>query len=123
MNEKIFEVLQTLEHGETLLPCGIGNYYVSNHGRVWNGNTGQFLTPETTHHNYLRAHMSVHGEQCHKYVHELVAMAFLPRPRGSTEIHHIDGNKQNNNADNLMYVNRRQHRSLHKVMRAGGCAA
>ena len=124
MNKNFFDVLQTMEHGETLLPSGYKYYYVSNYGRVWSERTGQFLTPETTHHNYLRVHMSINGVRINKYVHELVADTYTVRPRGSTEIHHIDGDKQNNKASNLMYVNRTQHRALHKQMQAArGCAA
>lgn len=120
----IDEVLQALEHGEIMLPCGYGKYYVSNYGRVWNGRTGHFLKPEITHHNYLRVHMSINGVRVNKYVHKLVADIFTIKPRGSTEIHHIDGDKHNNRASNLMSVTRQQHRALHKDMKVQrGCAA
>jgi hypothetical protein len=34
-------------------------------------------------------------------IHRLVAKAFVPNPNNFTQINHIDGNKQNNNASNL----------------------
>ena len=45
---------------------------------------------------------SGHGKYRTEYVHRLVALTFLENKNGYTYVHHIDGDKHNNNADNLM---------------------
>lgn len=42
------------------------------------------------------------------YIHRLVAEAFIPNPHNYKEINHIDGNKENNNAENLEWCSRKQ---------------
>lgn len=47
-------------------------------------------------------------------VHRLVAQAFVPNPNNLKEVNHIDGNRLNNNADNLEWCTSRQN-MLHSV--------
>lgn len=39
-----------------------------------------------------------------RYVHQLVAQAFVDNPQGHSEVHHKDYDKQNNSADNLEWI-------------------
>lgn len=43
-----------------------------------------------------------------KKIHRLVAQMFIPNPENKPEIDHIDGNPQNNNVENLQWVNRKE---------------
>lgn len=53
---------------------------------------------------YLRA--TIFGKD--KYVHRLVAYYFVENPNKYKEVNHIDGNKENNCADNLEWCTRSQ---------------
>jgi len=43
-----------------------------------------------------------------KTVARLVALAFVENPDNKSEVHHIDHNPENNNADNLAWVSRKE---------------
>lgn len=42
-------------------------------------------------------------------VHRLVATVFIPNPDNLPEVHHIDGDRENNNVSNLMWISKAEH--------------
>lgn len=48
------------------------------------------------------------GKVSHKYIHTMVAEAFLDRGPDHTEVNHIDANKSNNIASNLEWCTRKE---------------
>lgn len=47
-------------------------------------------------------------KRINRLVHRYVAKAFVSNPYGYSEVNHIDGNKENNNADNLEWCTRQE---------------
>ena len=80
------------------------NYLVSSKGFVIN-NRGLRLKPSIDKRGYLRVSLSISGITKHFRIHRLVALMFIPNPFNLPQVNHIDGNKNNNNVDNLEWVN------------------
>ncbi|MCQ2608556.1 MAG: NUMOD4 motif-containing HNH endonuclease [Bacteroidales bacterium] len=74
-------------------------YMVSNLGKV--KSKYKILTTTDNGHGYLTVMMSIKNQQFRRYVHRLVAKAFIPNPNKFPQINHKDGNKSNNSIDNL----------------------
>lgn len=57
---------------------------------------------------YLRTSLCKNGKLKTHNIHRLVAEAFIPNPKNKPEVNHIDGNKENNNVNNLEWVTRKE---------------
>ena len=81
-------------------------YYITNDGKCYNSNTGNYLKGQVNHKNgYLSYNLTLpDGRKKRCYAHRLVAIAYIENKENKKEVNHIDGNKLNNCIDNLEWV-------------------
>ena len=109
-----------------------GYYQVNNYGSVRSLNrvietiSGKRryksrLLSQIRHGDYLHVLLKKNGIGDWYEVHQLVAQAFIPNPYGYTVVHHIDHNPSNNKVENLMWVSKEEHDTIHakKIRRKG----
>ena len=99
MEGKIMEQWKDIEGYE-------GIYQISSHGRVRSFKNGKIkiMKPRINDKGYNTACLRKDGKSKYKLVHRLVAEAFIPNNDGKPYVNHIDGNKLNNNINNLEWV-------------------
>ena len=82
------------------------NYQISNYGVIKN-KKGDIIKQTLESNGYYRVGLCKNGKQTKHCLHRLLAIAFIENKNTDyTEIDHIDSNPQNNNIENLRWVNR-----------------
>lgn len=76
-------------------------YMISNFGRVYSNKKNRLMSISKNDKGYCYAHIYKNSKQHHLKLHRLVAKLFIPNPNSYNEVNHIDGDKNNNKADNL----------------------
>lgn len=65
---------------------------------------GRILKPKLGHNGYYSVTLCNGGHKLAKYVHRIVAEAFINKPEGKDFVNHINGNKLDNRIENLEWV-------------------
>ena len=104
MNEEIWRPIEGYE----------GLYEVSSYGRVRsldryikNGHSsyrlhkGKVISLLKGEYGYIQVNLYYNGKNYKKYVHRLVAQAFIPNPNNLPQVNHLDEDKTNNRVENL----------------------
>ncbi len=77
-------------------------YYVDNFGQIYGKK--KTLKPTITPYGYNSVCLYFNGKYKTFLVHRIVAECFIENPYNKPDINHIDGNKTNNNVNNLEWV-------------------
>lgn len=84
------------------------NYEISNMGRLRKTKTQRILKPSLTRSGYLKAILTKEKVSSTKFIHRLVADAFIPNPESNQEVQHIVNDKTNNRASSLRWSTRKE---------------
>jgi hypothetical protein len=79
-----------------------GLYEISSIGNVKRGD--RYLKPRFSHNGYYRIGLCKNSKQKWFQVHRLVAEAFIENPENKNQVNHKDGNKINNDINNLEWM-------------------
>ena|SRR3990167_9512675 len=79
------------------------NYQISNTGLIRRVDTRQIIKPHF-HLGYAKISLSKDGKSDNKRISRLVAIAFIPNPENKRTVNHLDGNKTNNQVNNLEWA-------------------
>lgn len=94
-----------------------GLYEVSSMGELRNKATKKILKPVITHCGYYRFRIIKNEERFNKMLHRLVCEAFIENPEQKRTINHKDGNKLNNNIENLEWNTHSE--NIHHAIKLG----
>ncbi|GIO42490.1 NUMOD4 domain-containing protein [Paenibacillus apis] len=78
-----------------------GLYKISNKGRVYSLYKHKVMRWKINNRKYRQIALTKEEKVKYYLVHRLVAMHFVPNPKGLPQVNHKDENKDNNDADNL----------------------
>lgn len=65
--------------------------------------------------NYIQVTLTKDNKNYYKYVHRLVAEAFIPNPNNLLEVNHKDSNRKNNCVDNLEWCSSKENK-IHSIL-------
>jgi hypothetical protein len=84
------------------------NYEINKFGVIKNKITKKTLKNILNTTGYYMVNLYNEGKKKAIYIHRLVGITFLSNPKNLPEINHIDGNKLNNNIENLEWCTRKE---------------
>ena len=94
-----------------------GRYFVTRDGAVYSTWHGVFLKPTLNSGGRYQITPTFRGHNKTVLLHRLIAYAFCPNERRLSIVHHINADKKDNRAINLLYVTATEHGELHKLLK------
>lgn len=80
------------------------NYWATKDGRIYSTKRNRYLKQRVGPRGYMMVNLSIDGKCKTFTVHRLIASTFIPNPNGFDTVNHKDGNKTNNNVNNLEWT-------------------
>lgn len=77
----------------------------------------KYIKPKVNSNNRLQVRLYKDGVKEEKQIHVIVAEAFIPNPNGCDVVHHIDHNPLNNRVENLVWMSKEEHSTMHSTER------
>jgi len=84
------------------------NYMVDKQGNVYSKKRNKILSPKENHDGYLRIQLWKANKCEYVSIHRLIAETFIENVDNKPFVNHIDGNKQNNNVENLEWCTQKE---------------
>lgn len=78
-------------------------YWISNKGRTYSEQTRRFIHGTPLKSGHIDISMKHDGARTHRYVHRMVAEAFIPNPHNYPIVRHLDDDPSNNYTNNLAW--------------------
>jgi hypothetical protein len=80
-----------------------GKYIIYSDGQIWSVRRNKFLKASVHHTGYTR----ICVDKKNRFIHRLVAEAFIPNPNNLPMVNHINEIKSDNRVENLEWCNNR----------------
>lgn len=96
---------------------GFERYYVSSLGRIKSTiGKEKILKPTLLKSGYYQIKLRKNKKSYNRFVHRLVAIAFLENSDYTKEVHHKNTNRKDNRVCNLEWLTIEEHRKKHKII-------
>ena len=84
-----------------------GVYSITENGEVYSHKRKIYLATREDKYGYLRVNLCKNGEMKTRFIHRLMAEAYIPNPDNLPYVDHIDRNRKNNTIENLRWTTER----------------
>ena len=85
-----------------------GLYAMTSCGKVWRYKRQKFLKPVDNGIGYLKVGLCKEGKKEYRFVHRLVAEAYIPNPENKTDVNHKNEIKTDNYVNNLEWTTHKE---------------